>query len=92
MNKEYVLRFVALGACLALFIGIAPAAAQVDGTLVDLVRIKDGVRSKRISSYDQTGGNRDRFENVVTGEEKRTLTPQAMWMFHCPSKAGTHCT
>ncbi|MFH1763568.1 MAG: glycoside hydrolase family 172 protein [Gemmatimonadota bacterium] len=43
-----------------------------EGTLMDLARVRDGVRSKRISSYDRTGGNNDRFEAIPDGE-KRTL-------------------
>ena len=49
------------------------AAAQgAEGTLLDLARIKDGVASRRISSFDRTGGNNDRFENIPAGE-RRTL-------------------
>ena len=43
-----------------------------DGTLLDLAKIKDDVKSKRISSYDRSGGNNDRFENIPDGE-RRTL-------------------
>jgi hypothetical protein len=37
-----------------------------------LARVHDGARSKRISSYDRTGGNNDRFESIPDGE-RRTL-------------------
>jgi hypothetical protein len=53
----------------------APPAADaqaVDGTLLDLARIHDSVKSRRISSYDRSGGNRDRFENIPDGE-RRTI-------------------
>jgi len=40
--------------------------------LMDLARLQDGVQSKRISSFDTTGGNNDRFENIPGGE-RRTL-------------------
>jgi hypothetical protein len=50
-----------------------PAPAQESGNmLVDLARLQDGVQSKRISSFDRTGGNNDRFENIPDGE-RRTL-------------------
>lgn len=50
-----------------------PAAAQgTEGTLLDLARIRDGVASRRVSSFDRTGGNNDRFENIPAGE-RRTL-------------------
>ena len=49
----------------------APAQG-VEGTLLDLARIQDGVKSKRISSFDREGGNHDRFEAIEPGE-RRTL-------------------
>lgn len=53
---------------------VAPLAhAQgVDGTLGGLARLQDGVRNRRISSFDRSGGNNDRFENIPDGE-RRTL-------------------
>jgi hypothetical protein len=44
----------------------------IESALLDLTRIQDGVRSKRISSYDRSGGNNDRFENISDGE-RRTI-------------------
>jgi hypothetical protein len=41
-------------------------------SLNSLTSIKQGVKTKRISSYDRTGGNNDRFENIKPGET-RTL-------------------
>ncbi|MGK7395794.1 MAG: glycoside hydrolase family 172 protein [Candidatus Cyclobacteriaceae bacterium M3_2C_046] len=38
----------------------------------DLAKIKNNVKSKRISSYDRSGGNNDRLENIPSGES-RTL-------------------
>ncbi len=50
-----------------------PALGQTaEGTLMDLARIRDGVRTKRVSSYDRSGGNNDRFEAIPDGET-RTL-------------------
>lgn len=40
--------------------------------LGSLATIRSGVKSKRISSYDRSGGNNDRFENIPAGE-RRTL-------------------
>jgi hypothetical protein len=37
-----------------------------------LATIKQGVKSKRISSFDRTGGNNDRMEHIAPGE-KRTI-------------------
>src|SRR5210317_1079514 len=36
-------------------------AARDRGDLAGLARIKSGFKTKRISSYDRTGGNNDRF-------------------------------
>ena len=48
-------------------------SAQTDkNALSDLAKIKEGVKSKRVSSYDTTGGNNDRFEHIQDGET-RTL-------------------
>jgi hypothetical protein len=68
MNKH-------LAVSLLLACVLCPATAQaqgVDGTLFDLARIKDNVRSKRVSSFDRSGGNNDRFESIPAGE-RRTL-------------------
>ena len=43
-----------------------------DNDLMELAKIKKGITSKRISSYDQSGGNNDRLENIPDGET-RTL-------------------
>jgi hypothetical protein len=38
--------------------------------LSGLATIRSGVHSKRISSYDRSGGNNDRFENIPSGERR----------------------
>jgi len=60
---------LALGAALS---SPAARAQGVEGSLLDLARIHDGVRSRRVSSYDRSGGNDDRFESIPDGEH-RTL-------------------
>lgn len=45
-------------------------AQDFSNDLLELTRIKSGVKSKRISSYDRTGGNNDRFENIADGETR----------------------
>jgi hypothetical protein len=47
-------------------------AAYAQTGLEELATLKQGVRSKRISSYDRTGGNDDRLANILPGET-RTL-------------------
>jgi hypothetical protein len=38
--------------------------------MYDLAKLKNGMRNKRISSYDQTGGNRDHLSNIKPGETR----------------------
>lgn len=45
-------------------------AQGVRTDLLDLARLQTDVRSKRISSYDRSGGNNDRFENIPNGERR----------------------
>ncbi|RYY58159.1 MAG: hypothetical protein EOO05_17270, partial [Chitinophagaceae bacterium] len=42
-----------------------------DNDMLGAARIKSGMRSKRVSSYDTTGGNKDRIENIQPGQTKR---------------------
>jgi hypothetical protein len=71
-------RSTRVGTAATFALGIVLAAAGrlgaqgAEGTLLDLARLKSGVESKRVSSFDRTGGNNDRFENIPSGE-RRTL-------------------
>lgn len=57
----------------ALLLPVSQISAQVnENALSDLAKIKEEVKSKRVSSYDTTGGNNDRFEHIRDGET-RTL-------------------
>src|SRR5690349_14986580 len=51
---------------------ISVMAQQPTSDLFSVAQIKKGIKSKRISSFDTTGGNNDRFESIKPGE-KRTL-------------------
>jgi len=60
---------------LAVVAVLCPAAAAAqggEGSLADLARLREHVQSKRVSSFDRTGGNNDRFEGIPDGE-RRTL-------------------
>jgi hypothetical protein len=49
------------------------AWAQAPGVdLTELAKVPDMGRSKRVSSYDRSGGNNDRLEHIANGE-RRTL-------------------
>ena len=68
MEKRYYL----IG-LLAFSLIINVCQAQDYGSdLYELAKIQSGVTTKRVSSYDRTGGNNDRFEHIKTGG-KRTL-------------------
>ena len=41
---------------------------RAQSALENITTIKEGVKSKRISSFDRSGGNNDRFENIEPGE------------------------
>jgi len=43
---------------------------MAQSALENITTIKQGVKSKRISSYDRSGGNNDRFENIAPGETR----------------------
>ena len=61
---------------------IIPVAAQDRGDLAGLARIKSGFKTKRISSYDRTGGNNDRFENIKAGEVKELFNVKGAGMIN----------
>jgi hypothetical protein len=68
MKEAQMRRLVAvLGLCLVPSL----VAAQGAGSLLDdLTRLREGVRSKRISSYDRSGGNDDRLADIAPGQKR----------------------
>ena len=49
----------------------APATAQMPGNpLLNLAKINSDARSKRVSSFDRSGGNNDRLETIKDGESR----------------------
>ncbi|MEA5081561.1 MAG: glycoside hydrolase family 172 protein [Dysgonamonadaceae bacterium] len=55
-----------------LFCISANAQDNMTGEIFDLAKLKSGIKNKRISSTDPTGGNRDHLEPFAPGE-KRTI-------------------
>jgi len=49
---------------------VGPADAQVPGPTLELARLQKGVKSRRVSSYDVSGGNNDRFEGLAPGARR----------------------
>ena len=54
----------------ALIAATSVLAQGVDGTLLDLARIKEGVKSRRVSSFDRSGRNYDRLEKIQSSERR----------------------
>ena len=63
-------KFLSLLIGLMLFSLSGISQENVSGELYDLAKVKNGVRNKRISSTDPTGGNNDRLENIKSGETR----------------------
>ena len=59
-----------------------PAFTQVNNDLMNIARITDGLKNKRISSFDQSGGNNDRFENIEDGETKTLFEVEGAGMIN----------
>ncbi len=60
--------------CLVMILLGLPSASRaqdIGGMMRDLVWMKEGVESRRVSSYNRSGANRDRYEDIQPGE---TLT------------------
>jgi len=52
-----------------IILSFSDVSAQNYNNLTQLTQIKDGIKSKRISSYDKSGGNNDRYENIKDGNK-----------------------
>ena len=66
MNKLRTTLFLAL----LMFFPCSLIPLRAQSALADIATIKEGVKSKRISSFDRSGGNNDRFENIEPGETR----------------------
>ena len=63
----------AFASLVALALAAPAARAQGAGTpTLELARLQKGVKSRRVSSYDRSGGNRDHLDGISPGE-RRTL-------------------
>ena len=64
-KKSFLLRVALL-----MVLPVISIQLSAQSALDKLTTIKEGVRTQRISSYDRTGGNNDRFENIAPGETR----------------------
>lgn len=67
--KTKILRLAVLCA-LGLFFCGEGYAQEPTSPMYGLAKMKDGLRSKRISSYDKSGNNRDHLSNIEPGETR----------------------
>ncbi|MHC4226245.1 MAG: hypothetical protein ACYSW0_02330, partial [Planctomycetota bacterium] len=65
MERRYLVMMLS---CVLTIGSIEIVRAQNCNDLSGLARIRSDFKTKRISSYDRTGGNNDRFENIKAGE------------------------
>ncbi len=66
--------FYIFTAVLVFGIGSSQAfAQQSENMLMDLAKVKEEVQSKRVSSYNTSGANRDRFEDIKDGETRTIM-------------------
>ena len=64
------MRHFALAPFLALAVALPVAAQAPGGPTLELARLQKGAKSRRVSSYDVTGGNNDRIENLGPGARR----------------------
>ncbi|MDF1575571.1 MAG: DUF2961 domain-containing protein [Bacteroidales bacterium] len=55
---------------LLLLLPFTISSIGAQSALENITTIKQGVKSKRVSSFDRSGGNNDRFENIEPGEKR----------------------
>ena len=69
MNKKQI---ILLGVFLSGMAFVFPLFPQVgsQSDLMELAKVKSGIKNRRISSTDQTGGNRDHLEPFEPGEKR----------------------
>jgi len=73
MSRHFTLAFVAI---LLVLPSAAPADVGHGSDLFGLARVQSSMRTRRISSYDRTGGNNDRFENIQDGQRRELFHVQ----------------
>jgi len=79
MGRAYV---VLMSSVLLSIAFSGPVAGRDRGELSDLARIQTDFKTKRISSYDRSGGNNDRFENINDGEVRELFNVKGAGMIN----------
>jgi hypothetical protein len=84
-----------------MFLGLVLLAGTVvgqpsDNDLSSLAQIRKGIKSKRVSSFDTTGGNNDRFEKIQAGQRRTIFDVKGagivnhIWITIAPDPANLH--
>lgn len=70
MKKHYFKMVLLL--IVGLWLCNPPCSSQVNvsGELYDLAKMKNGVRNRRVSSYDRSGNNRDHLKDIKPGKTR----------------------
>ncbi len=70
MKKHYFKMVLLL--IVGLWLCNPPCSSQVNvsGELYDLAKMKNGVKNRRVSSYDRSGNNRDHLKDIKPGETR----------------------
>lgn len=82
-KQKFMRRITKFSLLLSLVLGLyfptVFAQSNMTNEMFDLAKLKSGVKNKRISSTDPTGGNRDHLEPFKPGE-KRIIATASMCM------------
>ncbi|MHC4073665.1 MAG: glycoside hydrolase family 172 protein [Planctomycetota bacterium] len=79
MERRYLVMMLS---CVLTIGSIEIVRAQNCNDLSGLARIRSDFKTKRISSYDRTGGNNDRFENIKAGEVRELFNVKGAGMIN----------
>ena len=79
MERCYRILFLSF---LFIFSSVIGSETQDHGDLAGLARIRSGFKTTRVSSYDRTGGNNDRFENIEDCQVKELFNVKGAGMIN----------
>lgn len=91
------MKSIAAFVCLTLLLCSEATFAQpTSNDLYSLIQVKKGIKSKRVSSFDKSGGNNDRIENIAAGATKTLFDVKGagvinhIWITIAPGPEALH--